>query len=176
VATLYQPSEAHHLPTHIHLRLMQPEDEVVFRHLYAEVRAPELRITPWSDVEKQIFCDGQYTAQDNHYRAHYADLEQWAVCHDSMVIGRMYLATFKGLLILMDITIAAVWRGQGIGSNLLTDVVRQADLAAREMHLHVEPDNPARRLYQRLGFVELRDQLGNEQIYLEMRRAVRTSA
>lgn len=148
------------------LRQMETADEPIFRGLYAEVRALELRGTHWPDAEKQAFCDSQYTLQDQHYRNHYADFEPWAICLDDVVIGRMYLATFDGLLILMDITIAASHRGRGIGSTILSDVIRQADLQGREMRLHVEADNPARRLYVRLGFVELE----RGDIYLEMRR------
>ena len=175
VTPLYQPNKMHYLPSDIHLRLMAPADEAVFRRLYAEVRAPEMRMTQWSDAEIQAFCDSQYAAQDKHYHAYYPDLEQWAVCHGSDVIGRLYLATFDGILILMDITISLAWRGQGIGSTIVADVVRQADLVPREMQLHVEPDNPARKLYLRLGFVELADQPTSE-IYLEMRRAARVAA
>jgi RimJ/RimL family protein N-acetyltransferase len=171
---LYQPNNTHNLPINIHLRLMQPADDAVFRRLYAEVRAPEMRMTQWPQTEIEAFCDSQYSAQDHHYREYYADLEQWAICRIGEVIGRLYLATFDGVLILMDITIARAWRGQGIGTSILTDLVRQADLGLREMQLHVEPDNPARRLYQRLGFAELPDQ-SNTDIYLEMRRIASTA-
>jgi GNAT superfamily N-acetyltransferase len=172
---LYQPHNAQNLPSDIHLRLMQPADEAVFRRLYAEVRAPEMGMTQWPQAEIQAFCNSQYSAQDHHYREYYADLEQWAICRGDDVIGRIYLATFGGIFILMDITIALAWRGQGIGSCIVADVVRQADLGQREMQLHVEPDNPARRLYQRLGFTELPDQ-GTAEIYLEMRRPARVAA
>jgi GNAT superfamily N-acetyltransferase len=172
---LFQPNNAHNLPSDIHLRLMQPADEAVFRRLYAEVRAPEMRMTQWPQAEIQAFCDSQYSAQDHHYREYYADLEQWAICRGDDVIGRLYLATFGGIFILMDITIALAWRGQGIGSSIVADVVRQADLASREMQLHVEPDNPARRLYQRLGFTEIPDQPATE-IYLALRRLARVAA
>lgn len=172
---LYQPSNAHNLPSDIHLRLMQPEDEAVFRRLYAEVRAPEMRMTQWPEAQIQAFCDSQYSAQDHHYREYYPDLEQWAICRGDDVIGRLYLATFGDLFILMDITIALAWRGQRIGSSIVADVVRQADLMSRQMQLHVEPENPARRLYQRLGFIALADQSTSE-IYLEMRRAASVAA
>jgi GNAT superfamily N-acetyltransferase len=150
----------------IQLRPMQAADETIFRKLYAEVRALELRDADWPDTEKKSFCDSQYTLQDQHYRKHFADFEPWAICQNDAVIGRLYLATFDGLLILMDITMATSHRGMGIGSTILADVIRQADLQGREMRLHVEPDNPARGLYARLGFVEME----KGDIYLEMRR------
>ena len=49
-------------------------------------------------------------------------------------------------------------RGKGIGSKLMDAAIEhtQGDIA-----LHVEPDNPARKLYERCGFTNK---------YLEMRR------
>ena len=164
MSTLYQPSFSR---DDFQLRPMAPKDEAVFRRLYAEVRAPELSVTNWSAAEKQSFCDSQYTLQDKHYRQHYADFEAWAICGRDAVIGRLYLATFDGVLILMDITIAGANRGAGIGTHLLEDVINQADAQKREMRLHVEPASPARHLYVRLGFVGI----GEAAIYEEMRRA-----
>jgi GNAT superfamily N-acetyltransferase len=116
--------------------------------------------------EKQRFCDSQYALQDAHYRRHYADFELWAICNRGIVIGRLYLATFEGMFILMDITLAGSERGKGIGTALLHDILGQADTQQREMRLHVEPDNPARRLYQRMGFIDI----GDAELYQEMRR------
>ena len=48
-------------------------------------------------------------------------------------------------------------RGQGLGGQLMAKAI---DLAGGNIALHVEPDNPARKLYQRLGFTNK---------YLEMR-------
>lgn len=163
MARLFQPAIA--IPG-IDLRPMEPADEATFRRLYAEVREPELCATGWPVEEKQRFCDSQYSLQDEHYRRHYADFEPWAICKLGHVIGRLYLATFDGMLILMDITLASSERGKGIGTALLQGILSQADADQREMRLHVEPDNPARRLYHRMGFVDI----GEAEMYQEMRR------
>jgi ribosomal protein S18 acetylase RimI-like enzyme len=54
--------------------------------------------------------------------------------------------------------------GRGIGTTLLRDI--QAEAAGRGVAavLHVEHWNPARRLYDRLGFVET----GRDEIYSRM--------
>lgn len=59
--------------------------------------------------------------------------------------------------ILVYIAVDASTRGQGIGGKLIEDVKKhtRGDIA-----LHVEPDNPAKKLYERLGFTNK---------YLEMR-------
>jgi ribosomal protein S18 acetylase RimI-like enzyme len=57
--------------------------------------------------------------------------------------------------------VRAEWRGRGIGGALLTAL---CDAARREgapaLSLSVELDNPARRLYERLGFEALREAAG----------------
>lgn len=59
--------------------------------------------------------------------------------------------------ILVYIAVHRDLRGQGIGKILMTEAI---NLAKGDIALHVEPDNPARHLYQKLGF---------DNKYLEMR-------
>jgi GNAT superfamily N-acetyltransferase len=45
------------------------------------------------------------------------------------------------------------WQGHGVGGWLIENAIWRLDLAGiTELHLAVSPTNPARRLYQRLGF------------------------
>lgn len=59
--------------------------------------------------------------------------------------------------ILVYIAVDASCRGEGIGAQIMEKALSVAEGAVA---LHVEPDNPAKRLYERLGF---------ENKYLEMR-------
>jgi ribosomal protein S18 acetylase RimI-like enzyme len=54
-----------------------------------------------------------------------------------------------------ELTIAVLpsYRGQGIGTRLLTALLALADDAYQTVSLSVSCDNPARHLYERLGFV-----------------------
>ena len=45
----------------------------------------------------------------------------------------------------------------GLGSALLGELLAEADRAGKPVRLHVEPFNPALRLYQRLGFTHVGD-------------------
>lgn len=59
--------------------------------------------------------------------------------------------------ILVYIAVNKDYRGQGIGKELMQKAIT---LAKGNIALHVEPDNPARKLYEKLGFTNK---------YLEMR-------
>lgn len=61
--------------------------------------------------------------------------------------------------ILVYIAVHGGKRGEGIGKKLMQEAISISD---GDIALHVEPDNPARRLYQKLGFTNK---------YLEMRLA-----
>lgn len=60
--------------------------------------------------------------------------------------------------LLLYVAVSPSRRGRGIGGEL---VARSLDRCRGPVKLHVEYDNPARRLYERLGF---------ESRYAEMRR------
>jgi predicted GNAT family acetyltransferase len=43
-------------------------------------------------------------------------------------------------------------RGQGLGSSVVRQCQQRAAAAGARLELQVRPENPARRLYERLGF------------------------
>jgi [ribosomal protein S18]-alanine N-acetyltransferase len=51
--------------------------------------------------------------------------------------------------VLLFVTVTPSLRGKGIGRKLIDHAVRQCSGSVK---LHVEYDNPARRLYERMGF------------------------
>lgn len=52
----------------------------------------------------------------------------------------------------LSLALLPVYRGQGIGTALLTALIEQARSQYRSLSLSVDPLNPAMRLYERLGF------------------------
>ena len=52
----------------------------------------------------------------------------------------------------MDIALVGGERNQGIGSRLVLALQAEAKQRGVDLTLHVEPGNPAQRMYQRMGF------------------------
>lgn len=149
------------------LRLASDADRPFLRELYASVRESELAAVPWSAEQKRAFCDDQFALQDRHYREHYPGAQFLIIEVDGRPVGRWYRALVGGELRLLDIALLPSIRGQGIGSRLLRELVAEADAGGHPTVLYVEPENPARRLYARMGF-EPRETFG---VYLRMTRA-----
>lgn len=53
----------------------------------------------------------------------------------------------------VSMALLPAYRGQGIGTALLTALIAQATERYAALSLSVDPQNPAMRLYERLGFV-----------------------
>lgn len=75
----------------------------------------------------------------------------------AVVVNKTGMSGYIPENILVYIAVDATQRGKGVGKKLVSAVI---DLANGAIALHVEPDNPARKLYEKLGFTNK---------YLEMR-------
>ena len=119
--------------------------------IYATAREEELRLAPWTDAQKRAFTDWQSQQQELHYALHYPAAERLVIARDEP-IGRMYVDTGREEVRLMDLTLLPACRSRGVGTILVQALLAYSDALRRPASLHVEPGNPARRLYLRLGF------------------------
>ena len=143
------------LPAGIALRDERDDDLPFLRDLYASTREQELAPVPWSDQQKRAFLDSQFGLQRQQYRAHYAGAEWLVIERATAAIGRLYLWRGASDLRLMEIALLPAQRNAGIGTRIVEAVLDWADREQLAVSLHVEPFNPAYRLYTRLGFVHV---------------------
>jgi ribosomal protein S18 acetylase RimI-like enzyme len=127
-------------------------DRAFLVELYAGLREPELAHVPWDDDQKRAFVEHQYAAQDAHYRSNYPGATLDVVELDGERAGRLYVHRGPSDIRIMDIALLPAFRGLGIGTALLRTLVDEADASGRKLSIHVEANNPARALYDRLGF------------------------
>jgi ribosomal protein S18 acetylase RimI-like enzyme len=143
------------LPAGVTLREETDGDIEFVADLYASTREEELRPVPWPDAQKHAFLRQQFELQRAHYHQHYVGADWLIVLRDAVPIGRLYLKTGSVELRLMDVALVPAQRGLGIGTALMRGLLRHADELGVPVSLHVEPFNPAIRLYERLGFATL---------------------
>jgi ribosomal protein S18 acetylase RimI-like enzyme len=134
------------------LRPVGEADRPFLVQVYASTREHELAVLPWSEEQKAGFVEHQFEAQDAHYRAHYEDASFDVIEVDGEPAGRLYVHRGRSDIRIMDIALAPEFRRRGIGSGLLRSLIAEAEASGRNLSIHVEANNPARRLYERLGF------------------------
>jgi len=139
----------------ISFRPERPEDEPFLYRLYVSTREPEMRMVTWPDEQKAAFLRQQFEAQTLHYKTHYANAEYSIVLYDGKPAGRLYLHQQPTDLRIMEVLLAPEYRGSGIGTMLLRDILDRAAAAGHSVSIHVEQENPARALYERLGFRQI---------------------
>jgi GNAT superfamily N-acetyltransferase len=125
--------------------------------LYASTRREEVAATGWPAEMQAAFLLQQHEAQHAHYSTHYADGEWLILERGGEAIGRLYLNDESRQVHVIDISLVPASRGQGIGGAVLQDVLELARGRGKPVTIHVEKYNPARRLYQRLGFEVVED-------------------
>lgn len=148
----------------VSLRPETPEDEAFLFDLYATTRDYEMNLIPWSESQKQAFLHQQCSAQLQHYRQYYAGASFQIILLNGVSAGRIYVHRTEREICLVDISLMREHRGAGIGTRLTQQLLAEAQTQGKKVSLHVEVMNPARRLYERLGFRVAED----KGIYLHM--------
>lgn len=141
----------------LRFRRIQEADLPFLSRLYGSTRAEELAPLPWSEAEKSAFLDMQFRAQHSHYMAHYPDADWLLVEWRQEPAGRLYLERWPSEIRIIDIALLPEARGQGLGEAMMRDVMTLATRAGLGVGIHVEHNNPAMRLYHRLGFTKRED-------------------
>jgi ribosomal protein S18 acetylase RimI-like enzyme len=145
-------------PLHgIHLRPFVEEDLPFIFSLYASTRMAEMALTGWPQEQVQAFLIQQFQAQHHHYQTYYPGGLFAVIERDGEPIGRWYVRSGGEEARLIDVTLRPADRNRGIGSLLMEGLQREARDRGLPIRLHVEPFNPAYRLYQRFGFTLLEE-------------------
>ena len=163
----------------ISLRAYRPDDQAFLFQLYASTRLHEIAGLGWPQAQQEAFLRMQFTAQQRWYDSAYPGSAQQIVERDGQPIGRLLVlweevlkeerekaAREKGSALLVDISLLAEHRGQGIGGRLVNDLIGECSRRGVTLKLQVLKTNPALRLYERLGFTRT----GEDQMYIQMER------
>lgn len=133
--------------------------------LFNDVRSPEFELAGLDGPNLAQLLAIQFRAQRTHYERAYPEREDFVIEVDGQSAGEWLVAELPSEIRLIDVSLLRQYRGQGIGTALLTGLLERASDAEKPVVLHVEMHNPAKRLYDRFKF-EVEDEVG---IYWRMR-------
>jgi ribosomal protein S18 acetylase RimI-like enzyme len=143
--------------TSIVLRPITPEDEPFLARLYASTREQELTLTNWSAEQKAMFCRMQFNAQTTDYQRNYPDASFDIIERNGVAAGRLLVLRADEKIHIIDIALLPEHRSAGIGTKFLRELQEEAKAAGKKLSIHVEMFNPARKLYERLGFKQVEE-------------------
>ena len=146
----------------ITLRPATVDDEAFLLKLFGSTRE-EFRFLNSAELEALVRM--QFTLRHQQYRNGYPNGEDSLIIDRGEPIGRIFIDEAEHELMLVDIALLPEYRNRGIGRHLLDQLLARATAAKKAVRLQVFSSNPARRLYERLGFTEI----GRDSMYIEMR-------
>jgi GNAT superfamily N-acetyltransferase len=135
----------------VRLRPAGEADEPLLRELFRAAR-PELLLLPLPPDQLNAMVDLQQRAQTLGYHSAHPAAVDLVVEREGRAVGRLLVDEGPPVTV-VDIAVLPDDRGSGVGTAALQEVLAQADRRGVETRLHVRIGSPARRLYERLGFV-----------------------
>ncbi len=144
---------------------IENRDQRFIEKLYRSTREKELNLTNWPEEVKHSFIIMQLTAQLADYKSKYPGATFQVILYKKKQAGRLYLWESKNDIHIIDISLLPEFQGKGIGNKILKELINSARQKSKMVSLYVIRDNPAKRLYQRLGFKKVSD--NNMHEYME---------
>ena len=117
-----------------------------------------MALVDWTDQQKEEFLRMQFNAQHSFYHEHFTEAAFDIIQQQGQDIGRLYVDRRPAEIRIIDIALMPEYRGQGIGSGIMQALLDEAAGSGRSVTIHVEHNNPALSLYQRLGFRHVSDE------------------
>lgn len=112
----------------------------------------------WTPTQKDQFLSMQFEAQHSYYLGQFTNAEFLLIEKGAEPIGRVYIDRREAEIRLIDIALLPGHRGLGLGTSLLEELLSEAHAGGLPVTIHVEKNNPAMKLYRRLGFRPIEEQ------------------
>jgi ribosomal protein S18 acetylase RimI-like enzyme len=121
--------------------------------LFASTRSDELALLASDRNLMEAFLSMQFNAQTSQYEMSYPQADHSIILWNDAPIGRTLINRGAHEFTLVDIALLPAHRGTGIGTYLLQRLLDEATEARKPIKLNVWQSNPAKRLYERMGFL-----------------------
>jgi len=132
--------------------MVDEDDAMLLFELYACAHSEELSRSGWKTPQQRSFFRWQAQVQEQHYCRRHAHLERRAICVNGFSAGRILIDRPDDCFRIVDFAILPSFRGRGIGTLVISDLLSEAADAGVPVEFELDPTNPAVRLCRRFGF------------------------
>lgn len=138
-------------------RPAQEKDLKFLCELYQSTRRHEFEQVNWTQEQVDDFLKTQFEMQHQYYHQQWPEAHYSVIMQDRRKIGRLYKDYREDEIRVIDIALFPEHRKKGIGGKIMQDILDEAARLDKAVRIHVEKNNPAMHLYQRLGFQKIGD-------------------
>jgi GNAT superfamily N-acetyltransferase len=141
----------------VQLRQAVSEDEDFLLQLFLATQPMETASWNMSAIAREQLLQMQFQGRRQTYAAQYPDAEDLIICLNEegdikSRVGRHLVMRQEGAILGIDLAVLPAYQKKGLGGLVLQGVQRQCVKEGLRFRLQVLHTNPARRLYDRLGF------------------------
>jgi ribosomal protein S18 acetylase RimI-like enzyme len=141
----------------LYIRPRVPEDEPFLYQLAYDNFYEKLFAHTWAPNVRGPLLKLQVDGQRTSYAFEFPNADYGIIEYDGRNIGRLIVDRRPDQHYLVDILIAREYRKKGIGTWLMRALCTEAEMMQKPLRLSVLTNNPAKALYERLGFRMIED-------------------
>lgn len=135
------------------LIISKEEDSEFFMELFGEIKSSELLLDTWPEPLKSQLVGMQYHAFAQSTLSEFPDCIDYLIVCQSEKAGRLQLVKRASGMRVVNISISAAFRGRGIATAILKELITEADNLQIPVFLDVDKTNgQALTIYYKLGF------------------------
>lgn len=128
------------------------EDSAFMLELYASTSKDVLDDLGWTIGSQRTFVIMQAQTEEWNRARLYPGMDRLTICVDDMPVGRLLVCMRNNMLHLVDLSLLPRFRGNGIGTQLMTEILEEARNARVPVKVKVRKESGAIRFVERLGF------------------------
>ena len=138
----------------IRLELRTESDSEFFLELYSKIKSSELHFNDFPEQIKHQILTMQFSTFEKSVIAKFNDSIDYLVLFNSIKAGRLILNIDDTGIRIINISLMPSFQNLGIGSCLISNILKEANKSKKAVFLEVDKSNPAYLWYLKFGFQE----------------------
>ena len=132
-------------------------DSEFFRKLFGEIKSSELLLDKWPEQIKNQMITIQFQAFEKSIHSEFPKSFDFLILYQSEKAGRLQLNKDENGIRIINISLLSFFRNKGIGSEIINNIIFEANQKGIPVFLEVDKINHALHLYCKLGFKILQE-------------------
>jgi ribosomal protein S18 acetylase RimI-like enzyme len=149
------------------VRPSRDDDNRFVSDIFKEDRRGAFASAGLGNEQQDAILSMQFSARERGYSNDFTNLERSVIVIGETPVGCLSVARSPREITLVDIALLPSYRGRGIGTELILNLMAEGARSGRPVRLSVSRENRAIGLYLRLGFAAKAEEAGGAYLGME---------